>query len=413
MNKALIFKELKTVRFIGIILFSFVLLFKVFPMLVNIPVNEGTILKDKLSYGRAERISEIAQEYEISNEDREFTQNIIRKENVFTFINYLTKRAYEIFDIVIILLVLVMTFVQFFTERWGKNESISYSLPIKKGTIITHKLLLGFSIIAITFLINGLILLFLYHINSELLSPYIEYSDIIKWIVRTLLSYCAIYSLFMFVFTVCGNIFGASLISPLFMLYPFINIVLIEDFLNRIERKIPFRNPENYINILSESNIIKWVFVFLDSISLFIYSGKYNNSYFYTNRILQEVPIIESNWGINSLVVLSLTILFTLLSMYYFDKNKLEKRNWLIQFSRGESVFKILFALSFAMFSTIAIDMILVIGNNVSGYKEIVIYLTVAIVFLIIGFIISQKLLRIGRGKSKKPFKLNKGVENI
>jgi hypothetical protein len=408
-NKALIFKEKKTVGFVAILIFLVVFLFKVIPIALNMPISEDDILKNKLHNYNVVKMS-TSEAYQ-SPQKPIITQTMVESENASFFIRVLLKNNHELFDVTMIFLILVMCFIQMFPDRWGKYESISYSLPVKKGLIMLHKLLLGFVIIISSVMLNGFIILAQYYINKSLLINFILPFEVIQWTIITLLSYCSIYALFMFVFSVCGNIFAGAIMSPLIMLYPLYFSAIIGAFSEVLQKKIPSYLLENFSLKITNHYVYKVFVAFTDSISLFMYSGRYNYQHINYNGIsLNELPVIEVFWGTNVFLLLSITFLFAFLAIHYFDNNMLEKRHRIIQFNGVQKAFILFFTIGFTTLTTLVLDMLFFGGQRYGSYGSLAIFVLIFFLSLITGILISNKLMNIGRKNSNRILKLKKGV---
>ncbi|BBI36269.1 ABC transporter permease subunit [Cohnella abietis] len=150
----------------------------------------------------------------------------------------------------------VLAFVQVGWERRNGSQELLFSFPYSRSSIFVTKWLFGTGLLIGSLLINTLIDMAI--IASSPVSSYFSLAFHVKEVLYTVLSVGAVYSLAMFIGTICGSIASQSVFSLLILILPYSLWTLVQSFL-RINN-IPI-NANSYYKIEQYFNPINYVAV--------------------------------------------------------------------------------------------------------------------------------------------------------
>lgn len=337
LNKALIYKEWKRTQWLFFSLLGLTFVLKNLRMIIDIQ-NYKEFMKDIT--------------------DMEFASIFAR--NVFTIVDI----QFAMFGMLIFIAALL------FYDLRNQNANLIASMPFTREEIIFNKLFLGLISIISTMIISFILIMISYFAHKDTIGTYISVSQLFQWFLINTLTFTSGFAFFMGIQSLMGNVFAASIVSPIMLLFPLWFIGISKELIIRV-------TSLNYGDLPPSDITEKLVFA--------LYNISNHNFYFNPeHNTLSKDLIIYKNFVPKCITLLVLTIVFSLIAIYMYRKNALELNGNFTMFRPLEYVFIIGFSISLAM--TFAM---------VFGSYEIIIrnYIFLAI-GLALGLFISKKVVR-------------------
>lgn len=295
LNKALLYKDWKTTKWVAMLMSFSILFTKLFNLMNNLHFQKLYIK----SYGKAYPVA---------------------------WFNYTLLNG-EFYFVAMATLVALLSLVLFLNEK-GNSYGFLFSMPFTKKDIVKNKWFLGTSIILGSFLINALLIALFYLANLKFIDIYLNpFSDILKWFFINSTVYILIFTVFIFFQTIMGNVILSSIIAALAFWVPIFLLVIVSD-LTRIFLKLSYdaKLP------IPTDHIANYLCIFT-----------YNTPSSPSNVLTQDNPLnnyVYEGFSLKLLISWILIILFLGLSLYCFSNRKLEYNNKIVCNSKLEIAFK-------------------------------------------------------------------------
>jgi len=299
---------------------------------------------------------------------------------------------YGFIIIMCILIILLTNFQMAYDKR--TSCSVTYMVPIEKGTIMINKLLMGFSYIIISFVINTILISLTVIFDSSILKD-VGIKTILQWSLRNILAYIVIYLIFMLFQALTSNnvesvILGLIVINAPKGISFFFKWVESEYLINlmgryNFENILYFLWPINY-TLCFHSEFYSLMDYFPSVLESKPVNGVYRQEY-----ILQDY---EPFWTGKILILLTIIITISLFTIYVFNNSRLEiqQKNMLIK-----NIFVQIIALIVLGISFIALFMQFENGVLQNFYENPIILVSIATilsVYIIISIFIARNVVR-------------------
>lgn len=233
-------------------------------------------------------------------------------------------------DIPILAIIALLCILLFKGEKQDSTCDLLHSMPFTRKDIILSKIKVGILTITIPFLINFIIITFFYFNNK----PYIGslYSDIPKFYSINLL-----FSLFFFMFlvfmqSIVGQYFAASIIGPIALFVPYIAATYVGDLI-RLSQNLQYETPRMMGVDIFVRNM--HIYGIVDTKSLERFENRPDGE-----QIRNTYKFIYENFDIKIMILIVLIVVFYILVVIIYKKVKLERVNKLIIFKPVETMFK-------------------------------------------------------------------------
>lgn len=344
LNKALLYKEWKSVKWLSIMFLFQVSLQLIVPFINNVQYLKKSINRGEYKYS----------EYE------------------YFFTSFFRNNRAEI-EFTVITLIIIGTFIVGMDIMGRRYDTIG-SMPFKREEIIITKWIVAALTTIIPIFLSFVIIKIMYLCNKDILSPYINGNIIEQWALINSLTYLFIISFIMFIQTLLGKNILGGIIGSIFLLLPLGLGVLIRGF-----TEIMTYNPEVFTRD-GYNNFINEMDRFFSNISL----GFYNNENIGFNLSIYKRELI-----------LAISIIIVLVLMVYSFKNlPFERIGYVVIYRPLELILKIGVSVCFGLVGgTIASGFIssyyelyrVVNSNNIKEYLPVIdkaISLTVLIALL-------------------------------
>ena len=227
---------------------------------------------------------------------------------------------------IFIFILFILSLLLMRDDRDMTTHSFIHSMPFKRSQIIGTKWITGALIISIPFLLNVIFFSFAYSLYFQAMDniKILDYTYFIRLIFMGVTFYLLLFSIYMFIQSVCGDslaggIIGTVIIITLFtLIFPFKELFMSAMF------------TDVYIDSLVSVQFMELFQSYIQK-SISIYLNKYN--YLSTSYQLEEmIELLTHNFVLNSILHTGITGLLTFLTIYTYKKNKLEKLGTLILF---------------------------------------------------------------------------------
>ncbi|NFD57306.1 ABC transporter permease [Clostridium botulinum] len=234
-------------------------------------------------------------------------------------------------NILVLGVIVLLCILLFKGEKQDSTCDLLHSMPFTRKDIIVSKIKAGILTITIPFLINFIIITVFYFNNKSYIGSF--YSDIPKFYSINLL-FCLFFFMFlMFMQSIVGQYFAASIIAPITLFVPFMLVTYIVDLI-RLSEGLGYDSPK----LMALDQFVRSLHIYeimntkaLDRVEKGPDGEQVNNIF----------KFIYENFDIKIMVLIILVVVFAILSVIIYNRVKLERINQLIIFKPVETVFKL------------------------------------------------------------------------
>lgn len=291
LNRALLYKEWKSVKWLSIMFLFQIILQLIVPFINNVQYLKESINRGENSYSQYE----------------------------YFFSSFFSNTKGEI-ELTVITLVIIGTFMVGMDIMGRRYDTIG-SMPFKREEIIVAKWIVAALTTIIPIFLSFVIIKIMYLCNKDILSPYIRGNLIEQWALINSLTYLFIISFIMFIQTLLGKNILGGIIGSIFLVLPLGLGVLIRGFTEIMTYNSNVFTRDGYNNFINEMDR------FFSNISL----GFYSNGYIVSNLSIYKRELI-----------LAISIIITLALMIYSFKNlPFERIGYVVIYRPLELVLKI------------------------------------------------------------------------
>ncbi|MEN8908086.1 MAG: hypothetical protein ABF289_19200 [Clostridiales bacterium] len=301
-NKGLLYKEFKSIKLLGILMILSIFIFKTFQVF-NL-VYDSDVLSELTGSN-------------YFNKNHYYMLNFyyILEFDGFSFDDHGNNMV--VFFIAMIILTILLSFSQMYFDKKSRGISISFMIPVDKGTIMLNKIMVSIFTIFIVFFINTLIIIFTVLLNREILSNVIII-DILKWSLRNIMAYSLIYLVFMFIQALSINIIESVIVGFFAINIPYIVILIIKWLHDNFFISTSFQSTlETYFYFLWPLNYIVNDKSYLES-----FNGLINSQVYQTD--------VEPFWLHKILLMGFFIVIVLLLTLYFYHKNSFENHKKIV-----------------------------------------------------------------------------------
>ncbi|AVP60072.1 ABC transporter permease [Clostridium botulinum] len=234
-------------------------------------------------------------------------------------------------QILILGVIVLFCILLFKGEKQDSTCDLLHSMPFTRKDIIVSKIKVGILTIIIPFLINFIILTFFYFNNKSYIAS--SYLDIPKFYSINLLFYLFFFMFLVFMQSLVGQYFAATIIAPITLYVPYIVVGYIVDLI-RLSQNLQYESPR----LMALEKFVRNIYIYgiadtkgLERIEKTPNGEKIRNTY----------KFIYENFDIKIMVLIVLIVVFSILAVIIYNKVKLERINQLIIFKPVETAFKL------------------------------------------------------------------------
>lgn len=297
-------------------------------------------------------------------------------ENIFWGIRELLEGFNLVFSIGAIILI---SFWIVGKERQNKRNEMLATMPFSRNEIIGTKWLLVIIALLIPMVINFILVLLNYSLNTDIYSYYPNMINfILSWFLAKALLYMFIITFIMFISSICGRFFVGGILGSIFLMVPLylsgVIPVFIEFFCIINDKVVISENAMFQIRLFSER------VMYLFNINIF-HSDRMDISYFLNP--LRNMSIFSIIAALVSLVLLFIS----------FNNNKFEKLNEICMFKSFEYILKIGVATCFALLFAVIFGSSFSY-NTINPIEDAYVAGPVAIITFIVAYLITDKIIK-------------------
>lgn len=347
LNQALLFKEWKIGKWLFLIISSELLLFKTFKMI------------------------------SIINAMKKYPNLILTQSDPLQSFKWTLASDVDTSRVYLIITIALISIVLMWHERSHNYYTLTASMPFKREEILKHKLIIGNSIITVSYIVNFIIMSLIYLINMPLIGNSFNYWDLPKWLFINILTYMSVFTFFMFVQSAMGSSIFAGISGIILLFVP----MALSRFIGSL--------VEWHTGIASIRRVSSEV-------------GGLFTLIMYNNGSLINLPpaptaLYYVNYPFKLIVLTAAIMTFYLLSIYLYKKSDLGKVGQLFMFKSFETLFIAGFSVCFSF-------LFVFITNSIVNTYVWGLWMVDLLTFLglVIGYIISKRIIAIAPRVSGK-----------
>lgn len=276
-------------------------------------------------------------------------------------------------------LVVLLTILLFKGEKQSSTCDLLHSMPFKRKDIIIAKIKVGFTAIIIPFILNFLIMTCFYFKNKEYIGS--AYSDIPKYYAMNLLACLFFFAFLVFIQTIIGQYIASIIVAAIVSVVPKVLCSFIVEF-KRLKYNLDYHDASiiKLGEISNNLNIYEINSTWRIDKSIILPNGEISSEFY---------KYVYKNFNTKIMVLVSLIVLFTVLSVVMYNKIKLEKINELIMFKPLKMVFKVGAGICFA----VVVCEMFAFPKNFEPVNMPLIYITL-LLGLFVGYFISKLVIK-------------------
>lgn len=286
--------------------------------------------------------------------------------------------------LVAVLSAILLQFVLMYHDRKYEVSMMNFSMPFKREDIIKNKIYFAIFIICIVniidFIINSLIYLSNYKILTKLAARGVKYEPIFQFHVMSIALTIAIFTLFILVQSLFGDVIFGSVVGVGFITAPLVLTSLVFEFI-----KINGVGLNLGSNLEMRSN---------DFIQGFYMSFiNYNCTWHPSKNFGYETYKINMCSSILACVIAA--IIFSVLAMVIFKHNEADKLEGFILFDKLEVMFNLIVSVVLGMLTSIIIYQVVEGNGELSAFiVDSIFIITGIIIYLVIRKIFQIKKIK-------------------
>ncbi|MCR1933733.1 ABC transporter permease subunit [Clostridium tepidum] len=233
--------------------------------------------------------------------------------------------------ILILGVIALFSILLFKGEKQSSTCDLLHSMPFTRKDIILSKIKVGILTITIPFLINFIIMTVFYFKNKSYIGT--AYLDVPKFYSINLLFALFFFMFLVFMQSIVGQYFAASIIAPITLYVPYIVAGYVVDLI-RLSQNLQY---ENYKLITLNE--------FVENLNIYDIVNTKGLDRFEKGpdgeQITTIYKFIYENFDIKIMILIVLIVIFAIFAVMAYKRIKLERINQLIIFKSVETVFKI------------------------------------------------------------------------